>query len=163
MIKENIERVRQRLAEVCARIKSDPDKIVVVCVTKGRSAQQALEVVNLGYKDIGENRVQEAAAKHARLADKQNIRWHMVGHLQKNKVKQAVRIFDLIQSVDSLELAQEIQAKDTIPVVFLTASTKPDNVQAIRNMSNCHYLTKPITSENLTDVLQRIMRSDVHI
>lgn len=64
---------------------------------------------------------------------------------------------------NGLELAQEIQAKDNIPVVFLTASTKPDNVQAIRNMSNCHYLTKPITSENLTDVLQRVMRSDVHI
>lgn len=60
-----------------------------------------------------------------------------------------------------LELAREIHAKDPLPIVFLTASTKPDNVEEIRRMRNCWYLAKPITSDSLTDVLQRVLRSDV--
>lgn len=59
-----------------------------------------------------------------------------------------------------LELAHEILAKDPIPIVFLTASTRPDNVEEIRRMPNCWYLAKPITSDGLTDVLQRVLRAN---
>jgi response regulator of citrate/malate metabolism len=60
-----------------------------------------------------------------------------------------------------LELAREIHARQPIPIVFLTASTKPDNVEEIRRMPNCWYLAKPITSDGLTDVLHRVLRKDV--
>ena len=105
MIKENIEKVRQRVLDVCARINADSSKITIVCVTKGRSVGEMLEVANLGINHIGENRVQEALEKYKQIPD---LKWHMIGHLQANKVKNAVKIFDLIHSVDSLNLAQEI-------------------------------------------------------
>lgn len=60
-----------------------------------------------------------------------------------------------------LELAREILAKDPIPIIFLTASTKPENLEAIRNLPGCHYLSKPITSDSLTDVLHKVLRHDV--
>jgi len=105
MIKENIEKVKARINEVCLRIKADPGKIVIVCVAKGRPVKQVLEAVNSGLKNIGENRVQEALEKYERVS---GACWHMVGHLQSNKIKDALKIFDLIHSVDSLDLAQEI-------------------------------------------------------
>lgn len=105
MIKENIDRVRARIHEVCSKVKVDPEKITIVCVVKGRQVEQILEAVNFGLNNIAENRVQEALAKHQQISD---VHWHMLGHLQSNKVRAAVKIFDLIHSVDSLELAQEI-------------------------------------------------------
>lgn len=105
MIKENIEKVKGRIAQACAEIKADPGKITVVCVTKGRPVSQVLEVISLGLKHIGENRVQEALEKHNQIF---GVTWHMIGHLQSNKVKEALKIFDLIHSVDSVSLAQEI-------------------------------------------------------
>jgi len=59
---------------------------------------------------------------------------------------------------NGLELAQEIHAKDPIPIVFLTASTKPSVIEGIRQLKGCHYLAKPINSDNLSEVLQRVMR-----
>lgn len=105
MIKENIERVRGQIAQACAKIKVAPDKITLVCVTKGRPVAQILEAVSLGLKDIGENRVQEACQKYNQIG---GVTWHMVGHLQTNKVKEALKIFDLIHSVDTVSLACQI-------------------------------------------------------
>ncbi len=118
MIKDNILRIRQRIASVCARINRDPAAILIVAVSKARTVDEIEEATSAGVTDIGENRVQEALAKYNDMryaipACRQAgcdmpIRWHMVGHLQTNKVKDAVRIFDVIQSVDSIRLAQEI-------------------------------------------------------
>lgn len=86
--------------------------ITIVGVTKGRSLEQAKEAIGVGITDIGENRVQEARVKYGQLRisipNPGVIKWHMIGHLQTNKVKEAVKIFDLIHSVDSLRLALEI-------------------------------------------------------
>jgi pyridoxal phosphate enzyme (YggS family) len=127
MIKENIEIIRGRIAEVCARIKVDPDKITVICVTKGRPVSQIQEAVSLGLKHIGENRVQEALVKYKQIPD---VKWHMVGHLQSNKVKDALEIFDLIHSVDSISLAQEIN-KQAVKInktqnILLEVKTSPE-------------------------------------
>lgn len=112
MIKENVERVKVAINEICSRIKTDPGKITLVCVAKSRPVEQVLEAINSGLTDIGENRVQEALLKYKELSvighRPSTIKWHMVGHLQSNKVKDALKIFDLIHSVDTLELAQEI-------------------------------------------------------
>lgn len=105
MIKENVERVKGQIAEACVRAKVNPDKITLVCVTKGRSILQIQEAIAAGLKDIGENKAQEALQKYQQILD---VKWHMIGHLQSNKAREAVKIFDLIHSVDSLSLAQEI-------------------------------------------------------
>lgn len=102
---------------MCSRINRDPSEIRIVAVSKGRTVEQIKEVVRSGIIDIGENKVQEAILKYAQLSQQAGetigyrlsaVKWHMVGHLQTNKVKEAVNIFDLIQSVDTLRLAQEI-------------------------------------------------------
>ena len=113
MIRENVSRIRQRILKVCSKINQDPGKITIIAISKGRTIEQMKEVVEAGITDIGENRVQEAVIKYkglitSELENSRAIKWHMVGHLQTNKVKDAVRIFDLIQSVDSVRLAEEI-------------------------------------------------------
>ncbi len=127
MIKENIEKVRQRVFAVCARIKIDPGKITILCVTKGRSVGQILEVVNSGIDHLGENRVQEALEKYPQIPE---VKWHMVGHLQTNKVKDALGIFDLIHSVDSVSLAREINKQavkiNKIQDILLEVKTSPE-------------------------------------
>lgn len=127
MIKENILRVKERIAAVCAKIKADPEKITLVCVTKGRPVEQILEAVNLGFRYLGENRVQEAREKYKQVP---GAEWQMVGHLQLNKVKDALKIFSLIHSVDSIALAQEINKQavkiNKIQDIFLEVKTSPE-------------------------------------
>jgi len=127
MIKENIGKINNRIAHVCARAKINPDKITVVCVTKGRTVSEVQEVVSLGLKHIAENRVQEAAEKYRSVPQ---ASWQMVGHLQSNKVKEALKIFDLIHSVDSVNLAQEIDKQafriNKIQDILLEVKTSPE-------------------------------------
>lgn len=111
MIRENILRIKQRISCICSKINQDPNKITIVAVSKGRSPEQIKEAIAAGIMDIGENRVQEALSKYSDMQHatcNMRLRLHMVGHLQTNKVREAVKIFDLIQSVDSIRLAQEI-------------------------------------------------------
>ncbi|RJO65629.1 MAG: YggS family pyridoxal phosphate-dependent enzyme [Candidatus Omnitrophota bacterium] len=110
MVSENIAKVKQRIASACARAGRKPGEITVIAVSKYRLLREVEEVAESGICDIGENRLQEASLKHAAISRNfGNVRWHMVGHLQTNKAKQAVKIFDLIHSVDSAHLAQEIE------------------------------------------------------
>ena len=127
MIRENVSRIRQRILKVCSKINQDPGKITIIAVSKGRALEQIREAIEAGISDIGENRVQEAISKYNELYTKRYtlnaIEWHMVGHLQTNKVKDAVKIFDLIQSVDSVHLAEEIDKeaeKINISAVIMT-------------------------------------------
>ncbi|MFA6216322.1 MAG: YggS family pyridoxal phosphate-dependent enzyme [Candidatus Omnitrophota bacterium] len=105
MIKENIAGIKKRISLICAGANRDPESVAIVAVSKGRDIASIEEVVAGGITHIGENKVQEALSKYRSLSP---ITWHMVGHLQTNKAKDAVRIFDLIESVDSLRLAEEI-------------------------------------------------------
>jgi len=113
MVRENILKIKNRIVGACSKINHEPEQITIVAVSKSRTPEQISEVIAAGITDIGENKVQEAIFKYnnlrtQELVNLQTIKWHMVGHLQTNKVKEAVRIFDLIQSVDSLHLAEEI-------------------------------------------------------
>ncbi|MCX5704299.1 MAG: YggS family pyridoxal phosphate-dependent enzyme [Candidatus Omnitrophica bacterium] len=111
MIQDNVRRIRERIAEACSRSNRHPDEIVIIAVTKGRTLSDINEAIEAGITDIGENRVQEALKKYNAIRDTHyaiRVKWHMVGHLQTNKAKEAVKIFDLIHSVDSLRLAEEI-------------------------------------------------------
>jgi len=110
MIKDNVIKLKERVVWACLKAGRKPEEITIVAVSKGRNTEEIKEVISCGIADIGENRVQEALLKfnnkrHA-ISDKPKL--HMIGHLQTNKVKDAVQIFDLIHSVDSIHLAQEI-------------------------------------------------------
>jgi len=127
MIKDNILKVKERIAAVCAKIKVNPDRITLVCVTKGRAVGEISEVASLGLKHLGENRVQEAKEKYKQIP---SADWQMVGHLQLNKVKDAIKIFSLIHSVDSIALAQEINKQaakfNKVQDILLEVKTSPE-------------------------------------
>ncbi|MDI6786599.1 MAG: YggS family pyridoxal phosphate-dependent enzyme [bacterium] len=101
-IKENLDYLKKKVKENCSA-----KEITIVAVTKFIEIDKIEEIVKFGIKDIGENKVQEAERKFP-LLQKYNIKYHMIGHLQTNKVKKAVKLFDLIHSVDSYRLALEI-------------------------------------------------------
>ena len=106
MIAENLESVRQRIVSSCGKIGRPSGDITLVCVTKEAKLSEIEALLELGVKDLGENRVQDALLKYRAIGPKPN--WHLVGHLQTNKAKNAVKIFSLIHSVDSARLAKEI-------------------------------------------------------
>jgi len=109
-LEQNLDAVRGRIAAACERAGRDPAEVRLVAVTKTVNADTARALVELGVTDIGENRVQEAARKREALAGLA-ITWHMIGHLQTNKVKQALRVFDFIHSVDSLHVAEALDRR----------------------------------------------------
>jgi pyridoxal phosphate enzyme (YggS family) len=110
MILDNILAVRADIAEVCRKIGRDPGEITLVGVTKSAAVEAVKEAVTAGITDIGENRVRDARDKFIALEGfVPRPRRHMIGHLQSNKVKPAVELFDLVQSVDSPRLALELQ------------------------------------------------------
>ncbi|HOW42552.1 MAG TPA: YggS family pyridoxal phosphate-dependent enzyme [Candidatus Omnitrophota bacterium] len=114
MEKEAIAAIRERIASACARSRRAPAQVTLIAVTKGRPVQQIRRVLGAGVCDIGENKMQEVLLKYDTLtaaAGAPGVRWHMIGHLQTNKVKQAVTIFDLIHSVDSVQLGREIDRR----------------------------------------------------
>jgi hypothetical protein len=105
-IKGNLERLHRRIEEAASRAGRDPAEIDVVAVTKGVSVERINEAIRAGIRVIGENRVQEAREKYEKIGNK--VSWHFIGHLQRNKTKKAVEIFDLIHSADRLEILEEI-------------------------------------------------------
>lgn len=110
--------VRDRVAAACERSGRSPEEVTLIAVSKGFGAAAVREAAAAGVTDIGENRVQEAADKRPELADVSGVTWHMIGHLQTNKVKAALGLFDVIHSVDSLRLAEAIsnRALSNVPV-----------------------------------------------
>ena len=125
MIKDNIKDVNSRIKAACKKSNREPGEITLVCVTKGVDPYRMSEIFIHGIKDIGENRIQEAQKKQNEVLP--GARWHLVGHLQTNKAKDAVKIFDMVHSVDSMDLAQKIdkEAKkiDKIIEVLIQVNT----------------------------------------
>jgi pyridoxal phosphate enzyme (YggS family) len=147
-IAENYQKIRKEI----------PDYVTIVLASKTRTAEEISEVINAGATDIGENYVQEAEKIYKQLGEKaKKVRWHMIGHLQTNKINKALPIFDVIQTVDSLEKAMAINAKaeriaKTIPVYIevnigsemTKAGVKPEyNIieNLVKEMSKLEYLT----------------------
>ena len=104
-ISDNIRRVREAIAEAAQRAGRRPEEITLVAVTKKKPASAVVEALAAGVLDVGENYVQEAAEKRGEITEG---RWHLLGHLQSNKTQLAVSLFNLIESVDSVKLAQAI-------------------------------------------------------
>jgi pyridoxal phosphate enzyme (YggS family) len=106
-IQDNYLRVRERIREAAERVRRPAEEIALCVITKNRLVEEVLEVVELGHKLFGENRVQEAEAKIPRLPPE--LEWDLVGHLQTNKAKIAVQLFRMIHSVDSVRVAEALE------------------------------------------------------
>ncbi|TCS78741.1 YggS family pyridoxal phosphate-dependent enzyme [Pectinatus cerevisiiphilus] len=114
MIKENLLAVEKCIDESSKKRQQDMiEKVKLVAVTKNHTVEEMREAIAAGAAFIGENRVQEALEKYPQIGN--TVEWHLIGHLQTNKVKQAVKIFDLIESVDSIKLAETIN-KEAIKI-----------------------------------------------
>jgi pyridoxal phosphate enzyme (YggS family) len=108
-IASRFDQVRERIARAAARADRDPAAITLVAVTKTHPPEVIAEAIAAGARDLGENRVQEAALKIPPLAAAYpDARWHLIGHLQRNKAKSAIELFDMIHSIDSLRLAETL-------------------------------------------------------
>src|SRR5712691_3802415 len=105
-ISDNFAAVQKRMRAACERVVRRPEEIALVAVSKTFPAARIDEAIAAGVTDIGENRVQEARDKKPQVAGA--ARWHLIGHLQSNKAKDAIRLFDVIETVDSVELAEKI-------------------------------------------------------
>ena len=111
-IEQNVRRIEERIAGACERSGRSPGQVALVAVTKKIDVPAIKAAFDAGVADFGENRVQEAQPKIERLENlRPRLTWHMVGHLQTNKAKTAVNIFDIIHSVDSLRLAEELSRR----------------------------------------------------
>ena len=121
---ERLDEVRDRIARACAAAKREPSEVTLIAVTKTAAPEQIREILQLGVGDLGENRVQVLTQRAAQLNEffqrrkdagdanvAAKLRWHMIGHLQRNKVKPVLPMVSLIHSVDSLRLAEEIDTQ----------------------------------------------------
>jgi len=120
-ISERIEHVKETIESACARVGRDPSEITLVVVTKSAEFEAVQEILRLGFEALGENRVQQLKKVSAEVASfleaevkgsgtGKEVKWHMIGHLQRNKVRLVLPIASLIHSVDTLRLAEEINA-----------------------------------------------------
>ena len=121
---EKLDEVRGRIAKACAKAKRDPKEVTLIAVTKTAAPELIREAMQLGVSDLGESRVQYLVQRAAQLNEfhqrrvasgdatvPDKIRWHMIGHLQRNKIKSVLPLVSLIHSVDSLRLAEELETQ----------------------------------------------------
>lgn len=121
---QRLDEVRDRIAKACAKAKRDPSEVTLVAVTKNAVPEQIREIIQLGVTDLGESRVQVLAQRGAQINEffqrrvqlgdlpaMPKIRWHMIGHLQRNKIKQVLPIASVLHSIDSLRLAEELETQ----------------------------------------------------
>jgi pyridoxal phosphate enzyme (YggS family) len=118
---ENLDAIQQRIRSACERAGRDPGSVTLLAVTKGQPPEVVSAAAQLGQVLFGENKVQEARAKIPLCPGR--LRWHFIGHLQSNKCREAAELFEMIQSVDSLPLARELnrraeQAAKRVPVLL---------------------------------------------
>ena len=144
-IKDNLDAIRKRIDKAATDAGRNPSEVKLVAVSKIKPAEAVIEAADAGADIFGENYIQEALEK-AEIVNNPDIAWHFIGHLQSNKAKFAVKIFDLIHSVDSLKLAKEINKQ----------AKKIDKVQKILVQINISMEeTKSGISEEETEVLIR--------
>ncbi len=116
-VRANLERVRERIASAARRSGRRPEDVLLIVVSKTVSPDRLRGAIAAGASAFGENRVQEAREKIATLG--RPVSWHLIGHLQTNKVRDALELFDVIQSVDRLPIATELSRRATRPVDVL--------------------------------------------
>ncbi len=108
MIQDNLAEVRRNIVLQCEKVGRNPSEVTLIAVSKTKPLSMVQEAMEADQLVFGENKVQEMCEKHASLSNYENVEWHLIGHLQSNKVKKAVSVAKMIHSVDSLDLAREI-------------------------------------------------------
>lgn len=109
-VADNLALIKEQIAAAASRAKRDPDEIALMAVSKTFPPERIREAYQAGQRLFGENRVQELAGKVSSFADLPGIEWHMIGHLQTNKANKAAEIFNAVDSVDSVKLAEKLNA-----------------------------------------------------
>ena len=176
-ISERLTQVEDRVSSACAKAGRKRDDVNIIVVTKTASVDDIKEVIELGYRDFGENRVQNlktvsaAVDEYLQQEAAQQINWHMIGHLQRNKVKSVLKIASLVQSVDTLRLAEvinEVAGKlDIRPKVLLqvNCSEEPQKygvpVGAATHLVEQIMTMKNIRMEGLMTMAPLTMKKDV--
>jgi len=118
-VKENYERIIDRLGKACTRSKRDPKDVQILAVCKNQPIERIIEAKELGLKLFGENKTQEAE-EHMEQIDSDEIEWHFIGKLQKNKINKILNSFDFIESVDSVKSIEHIHKRvDKITETFI--------------------------------------------
>ena len=151
----NLEAVQGRIAAACQRAGRDPASVTLVAVTKTQPPEVVAEASKAGLTLFGENKVQEAKAKIPLCPGR--LRWHLIGHLQTNKCRDAVALFEMIQGVDSLHVAEEIarradQAAKTMPILL--------EVNAVGEASKFGYPPERLLAE--LNQLNGLPRIEIH-
>jgi len=145
---QNVARVRGRIADAAARVGRRPDSVALVAVTKTVGPERIREAVGCGLRVFGENRVQEAREKSRQLPD---VTWHLIGTLQRNKVKEALRLFEVIHSVDSFELAGEISRR--------AVASRPGPVEVLIQVNISHEPQKHgVDVQSVRDLVEAVTR-----
>ena len=153
MLKDNYEAVKKNIEQACMRSNRDLSEVTLIAVSKTKPVPMLQEIYDAGARDFGENKVQELCQKYEELP--QDIRWHMIGHLQRNKVKQVVGKAALIHSVDSYRLAQEIslQAQKqniTVPILIEVNIAKEESKFGIAKEDTIQLVEEIAELPNLT-------------
>jgi PLP dependent protein len=164
---ERLEQVRERIADACAKAKREASEVTLVAVTKYAAPEQIREIVQLGVADLGESRVQQLAQRAPQIneffARRQQhgdenvppkLRWHMIGHLQRNKVKQILPLVSLIHSVDSLRLAEELDTQGAKvgrkqPVLLQINASEESSKHGVAVGASVHLAEQIASMENL--------------
>ncbi len=164
-----LDEVRERINAACAKAKREPSEVTLVAVTKTAAPEQIREAVQLGVTDLGESRVQvltQRAAQmnehlqrritHGDAASKppENLRWHMIGHLQRNKIKPVLPLVSLIHSIDSLRLAEELDTAAAklgkrIPVLMQVNASEEGSKSGVAVGASVHLAEQIDTMPNL--------------
>jgi len=108
-LRANLSDVRARIVRACERSGRKPEDVRLVAVTKTVGPEVVRELYDLGVRDVGENRVHDALDKAASAGELPGLHWHMIGHLQRNKVRHCLRLFTIVHSVDSTRLVQALE------------------------------------------------------
>lgn len=111
MIAENLQKIKQEIRESCALVSRSPEEVKLVAVTKSVDSEKAAELVDLGVYDLAENRVDKLLEKKAALGDNANIKWHLIGNLQRRKVKNIINEIDYFHALENEKLAAEINKR----------------------------------------------------
>ncbi|MFQ5728900.1 MAG: YggS family pyridoxal phosphate-dependent enzyme [Waddliaceae bacterium] len=130
-VAENFRQIQREIEDIAKKCGRDPAEITLVAVTKGHSLEHVMPAYEAGCRDFGENRVQEGLSKISHAP--QDLRWHLIGTLQKNKVRKVIGTFVLIHSVDSLDLAKKLsecsQEKGIVTPILLQANTSGEKAK----------------------------------
>ena len=153
-IKGNLQTVRNEIAQALKRRRAElgSGAVTLIAVTKNHDVAMMREAIDLGVNEIGENRIQEASEKYSVL-DRQ-VKWHLIGHLQTNKVKPAVKMFDLIHSIDSEHLAEAVnhaaKSIDKVQDILIQVNLAKEESKSGVEIENLDKLIKTVSEcENL--------------